>query len=276
MAHRANDNPKLMAEATTAQPFPATIPHLGQDNTIFTSCETTVLRKTLAEKDCVEYLREIKGWSDTTINAIDWYSRCAALEVLPPTTHCTITKLTHGWLATNSWQHTMDNRNNETCPLCSSTETNTHLLRCHGQTQWKQRTLRKCKELLRKHHTAADLQQSILYCTECWLMDLPVDVQHGECHKGIGEAEFSWYLVFTGNVPIQWVHLQAGSQGRQYWPDKGGNTWSRHLSKYLMRATGNAWTKRNQMQHDPAGLAIELRHHHTMYLKITALCQERH
>ena len=276
LAHRANANPQLMAEAITAQPFPATIPYLGQDNIIFTSCETTVLRESLAEKDYVEYLREIKGWSDTTINAIDWYSRYTALEALPANTHRTITKLTHGWLATNNRQHTMDNRHNAACPLCGLTETNTHLLRCHGQTQWKQRTLRECKELLRKHNTAADLQQSILYCMECWLTDSPVEAQHGDYHKGIGDAEFSWQLVFTGHVPIRWVHLQASSQGRQYWPDKGGNTWSRHLCKYLMSATSHAWTKRNQMQHDPAGINNESRHHHTMYLKITALCQERH
>jgi len=276
LARRVNDNPHLIKEASTAQPFPATTPYIGQDNVIVTSSETTILRETLAEKDYVEYLREVKGWSEATINAIDWYSRYTALEALPASTHRTISKLTHGWLATNNRQHTMDSRHNEACPLCGMTETNTHLLRCHGQTQWKQQTLLECKDVLRKHNTAADLQQSILYCMECWMTDSPTDTQHRHYHKGIGEAEFSWHLVFTGHVPIRWVHLQASSKGRPYWPDKGGNAWSRSLCKQLMNATGKAWTKRNQQQHDPAGLATESSHHHTMYLKISALCQERH
>jgi len=276
LAQKVNRSPSLLAEAKEAYPFPNTVPHLGSEGTIITSAETSILRETLAEKDYVEYLREVKRWPDSTINAIDWYSRYTVLATLPALTHRTISKLTHGWLPTNGRQHTMDKRHNPACPICGTEETNTHLLRCHGQAQWKTQTMSLCNEALRKHNTAADLRQSILYCMECWLTDSPADINHSAYHHGIGEPPYSWQLVFTGHIPLHWVQLQAQSRGTRYWPDKGGNAWSRNLGKCLMTATGTAWHQRNQHQHDPTGANTEAGHHHIMYLKIRALCQERH
>jgi hypothetical protein len=103
-----------------------------------TSREDQLLQEVIPIDEMRQYLKKRNGWSDITIEAVDWDAKAAATTKMKATEQRFACKLACDWLPLGKRQKQAKLHERANCPRCDhAVEDLEHLLKCEKANEWR-------------------------------------------------------------------------------------------------------------------------------------------
>jgi hypothetical protein len=246
------------APTSYAPTGPATLWHIGDE--VSDNIDETI-RHAAGTMDLRSYMQDKYGWTESTIDNIDWLIHSQALQTLTPTGRKKCIQYIHEWLPTCGHPGQIHIAHTHTCPLCHDhIETQDHFLSCaHNTTNWDQ-ILSKAIMPDNDHTLHRQLNKLLLWAlTNCRVTNAANIPATDARLASLIEKQHAigWNQLLKGRWTTEWVHIYDTIH-----PQHGEILATRQLSS-LWEALLTVWKQRCDTLHDtekkdPSSFKIQL------------------
>jgi hypothetical protein len=161
-------------------------------------------------------------------------------------------KLTTGWLPTGTrlekYGHVVTK-----CHKCGGRETVNHIMQCPARCRDKQETVQELNKMLEKLKTTDDVRHALVRGIELWINGKRIlkTIAISERTRKAVETQnrIGWDMAMRGRLANEWAVIQEhngdglprGRAGKRL-----GDSWSAHISSFLIQESRRYWKKRNE------------------------------
>jgi hypothetical protein len=229
-------------------PFPTCPAYLEVNGTIRMAKSIKLLEDWVNEQPLHEYFKKTHGWSDSTLDDINWDAFKGARRQYKYNELSYSTKLCCKWLPTFAHRCRWEEGLFDKCLTCNEVETQTHIFQCKNRMDWKREFISGLRTFLTNHNTDEQVKDGLVAGLDAWVDGCknthPIDPQ----------KEIGWEQCFMGFLADDWGHRQARHFTRIGETEVSSTTWGMKLIQFLWEHGKKAWKLRNDLVHadDPA------------------------
>ena len=197
----------------------------------------------------IQYLQCKFCWSDEIVTSIVWKSLSLAIPRL--NRDVVLTKICNDLLPTFTTLFKIKYQYQDTCALCSKTDTRDRLLRCNEKSRidWRSQMLTALRS--RFIYLETDFSLAETFCTAVaeWIQTKTVNVSTYpvKFHKAINTQSYiGWRHIFSGKLSQEWLHLQEQSTKVSIGRKRLSYVWGASIIEVLLKHFILLWELRNE------------------------------
>ena len=204
------------------------------------------------EPTYIQFLQYKFGWSDEIVTSVAWKSLSMAISGLHR--DVVLTKICNDLLPTASTLFKIKYQYQDTCTLCSKTDTRDRLLRCNEKSRidWRRQMLTALRS--RFIYLETDFSLAETFCTAVaeWIQTKTVNVStySVKFHKAINtQSHIGWRHIFSGKLSQEWLHLQEQNTKVSIGRKRLSYVWGASIIEVLLKHFILLWELRNEEVH---------------------------
>jgi hypothetical protein len=247
--------------------FPTCTAYLEVNGTIKMAKSIKFLEDWINEQPLHAYFKKTHGWTDSTLDDIDWDAFKGARRQYKYNDLSYSTKMCCKWLPTFAHRCRWEEGLIDKCLTCNEVETQTHIFQCKDRGEWKKQFISGLRTFLTNHNTDEQVKDGLVAGLDAWIDGRenthPIDPQ----------KEIGWEQGFMGFLAADWGHRQAKHFARTGETEVSATTWGMKLIQFLWEQGKKAWKLRNDLVHadDPASTS---RFREELEFKVTTLYRQ--